>query len=261
VSIFQDMTPEEQNPQNREIVVFLRQVSRGARHVPVEEQAQALARMRTRLLLDEPYARENASQSQLPGQRAGRTRQERTRPVITLLPRKTAAWKRRLSMLIAVVCVALLVGTLLTVERLAHQRSAASPSSSAGGHGNITVVTVHMGVEFFTQSTASIKKGTSIRLVNDEPAVVHVIFNGYWKDNHPVYVVARGRPVPQQVLRNLHGTPSAVLEYVNGQGMPGVEIVFQGDHQEQVIGPFTTAGTYSFFDTIHVDMNLMVIVR
>ena len=85
--------------------------------------------------------------------------------------------------------------------------------------------------------------------------------NGYWKDNHIVYVVARGKPVPAQVSLNLQGNPNASLEYVNGQGLPVVDIVFQPGNSEQVIGPFTTAGTYSFLDTIHIDANLTVVVK
>ena len=40
-----------------------------------------------------------------------------------------------------------------------------------------------------------------------------------------------------------------------------VDIVVQPGNFESVIGPFMTAGTYSFFDTVHLGMNLMVVVQ
>lgn len=122
-------------------------------------------------------------------------------------------------------------------------------------------VRVHLEQQAFLPDTITIRRGTSLLLINDTLSEEHIIMNGYWKDNHIVYVVARGKPVPAQVSLNLQGNPNASLEYVNGQGLPVVDIVFQPGNSEQVIGPFTTAGTYSFLDTIHIDANLTVVVK
>lgn len=112
----------------------------------------------------------------------------------------------------------------------------------------------------FRPQTVTIHKGMSISLINDTP-FEHIIMNGYWKDNHAVYIVVRGKPVPQQILRTIQGDKTARLEYASGQGLPVVEIVFQPGNVQPLIGPFTTAGTYSFFDTVHVGMNLTVVVQ
>lgn len=122
-------------------------------------------------------------------------------------------------------------------------------------------VRVHLEQQAFLPGTITIHRGTSLLLINDTLSEEHIIMNGYWKDNHIVYVVARGKPVPAQVSLNLQNNPNASLEYVNGQGLPVVDIVFQPGNSEQVIGPFTMSDTYTFFDTVHVGMNLTVVVQ
>jgi plastocyanin len=101
---------------------------------------------------------------------------------------------------------------------------------SSGSSGN----TVHMNETQFVPTTITIKKGESINLVNDA-AVVHIIQNGTWESN---------------------GTPKAEKE----TGAPTVQQQFNSNDSHS-IGPFTTAGTFQLYCTVHEGMNLTVIVK
>ena|GEM_PF-624874 len=93
---------------------------------------------------------------------------------------------------------------------------------------------VYMKDTDFTQHTITIKKGEPLILINDSPAL-HVIANGSWD--------ASGNSI------------------VNVEaGAPKVSIVVTGDSR-QSIGPFTTAGTFNLYCSIHPHMNLTVIVN
>lgn len=137
----------------------------------------------------------------------------------------------------------------------------------SGTPGGITptpvasAVRVYLEQGTFRPRTITIHKGMSILVTNDIPQEMHVIMNGYWNGNNAVYVVARGKPVPHQVQLNLQNNPLAKLEYIDGQGVLLVDVVVQPGNSEQMIGPFTTIGTYSFFDSVHVGMNLTVVVQ
>jgi len=110
--------------------------------------------------------------------------------------------------------------------------SGGSPSTSGGGGGN----TVHMNNTNFVQSSTSIAKGSKLTLVNDV-AVVHIIANGMYGAN---------------------GTPRPVKE----PGAPTVNnLQFSSSGESKQIGPFTTAGTFHLYCTVHVNMNLAVIVK
>ena len=93
--------------------------------------------------------------------------------------------------------------------------------------------TVHMSYQIFVQSSVSLPKGSNITLV-DDVAVPHNIANGIW-DNHTA------KPLKESTA-------------------PLVNAQLKGNDQ-QVIGPFTAAGTYHLYCTIHPGMNLTVIVR
>lgn len=138
-------------------------------------------------------------------------------------------------------------------------------SSGTPGGGTPTPVEnaarVHLEPQNFLPGTITIYKGMSLLLVNDNPGIEHIIMNGYWKGNHIVYLAARGKPVPRQVQLNLQGDSTAKLEYINGQGTPIVDMVFQPGNSQAVIGPFSKAGTYSFLDSVHFGMNLTVVVQ
>jgi hypothetical protein len=106
-----------------------------------------------------------------------------------------------------------------------------APSNGGGGGGN----TVHMGNTQFVQTSVSIKKGSSLNLVNDV-SVVHIIDNGTY-DN---------------------GTPKPGKE----PGAPTVSnIQFSSAGESKPIGPFTTAGTFHLYCTVHVNMDLTIDVK
>jgi plastocyanin len=93
---------------------------------------------------------------------------------------------------------------------------------------------VHMNATNFVQSSISIKKGESITLIDDAQDS-HIIANGTWENG-------TGKP------QNEPGAPQVTNLQISGSG--------QG-----TIGPFTTAGTFHFYCSIHPDMNLTVVVQ
>ncbi len=95
--------------------------------------------------------------------------------------------------------------------------------------------TVGLSSQNFTQSSITIKKGTSLTLDNQD-SVVHIISNGSWQGNVPDSQTEPGAPVINNV------TISSV-------------------NQTQVIGPFNTAGTFHYYCIVHDGMNLTVIVQ
>ncbi|GAC1381438.1 MAG: hypothetical protein NVSMB33_08150 [Ktedonobacteraceae bacterium] len=103
--------------------------------------------------------------------------------------------------------------------------------SSASGSG---CSGVHMGENNFLQSSITIRKGSSINLI-DDVQVPHIVTNGSWSSNNDA------KPGKES------GAP-AVNQQFNG-----------GDNY--MIGPFNTAGTYHLYCTVHPGMNLTVIVK
>src|SRR5579864_5858754 len=94
--------------------------------------------------------------------------------------------------------------------------------------------TVHMNDTDFDQSSITIKKGTSLTVVDDS-AAVHVIENGTWDSN---------------------GTPKPNKE----NGVPVVDVQMNGG-DSKTFGPFNTAGMFQLYCTVHNGMNLTVIVK
>jgi plastocyanin len=90
-----------------------------------------------------------------------------------------------------------------------------------------------MSYQTFVQSSVTIHKGNGITLV-DDVAVPHDIVNGFWDNN-------TARPLKESTA-------------------PFVNVQLKGNDQE-VIGPFTIAGTYHLYCTIHPGMNLTIIVQ
>ena len=93
---------------------------------------------------------------------------------------------------------------------------------------------VHMNTTNFVQSSITIKKGESITLIDDAQDS-HIIANGTWEN---------GTAKPQ----NEPGAPQVEDLQISGSG--------QG-----TIGPFTTAGTFHFYCSIHPGMSLTVVVQ
>lgn len=95
------------------------------------------------------------------------------------------------------------------------------------------VPTVHMSAANFTQSSITISKGSKLLLV-DDVAVIHILAKGSWQHG-------TARPADES------GAPKVSNVQVNGNSTE--------------IGPFTTAGTYHIYCTIHEGMNLTIIVQ
>lgn len=93
--------------------------------------------------------------------------------------------------------------------------------------------TVKMGASTFLQKEITIKKGESITL-SETSGSPHVITNGTWDGSTP-------KPGKEA-------------------GVPTVNLNFVG-HDSKQIGPFTTAGKFEFYCTIHGGMNLTVTVQ
>jgi plastocyanin len=93
--------------------------------------------------------------------------------------------------------------------------------------------TVHMGGSTFIQTSITIHKGDSLNLVDDAPST-HIIVNGSWDGTTQKPHVENGAPV---VNKTYTGNDSGA------------------------VGPFTTAGTFHLYCTIHPGMNLTVTVQ
>lgn len=96
--------------------------------------------------------------------------------------------------------------------------------------------TAHMGASTFVQSTVTVKKGSSLMLVDDS-ASTHIIQNGMWDS-------------------------SGMAKPGKEKGAPTVSNVqFTAAGQSHTVGPFNTAGTFHLYCTIHQNMNLTVTVQ
>ncbi|HEX6555327.1 MAG TPA: hypothetical protein VF026_21370 [Ktedonobacteraceae bacterium] len=93
--------------------------------------------------------------------------------------------------------------------------------------------TVHMSAANFSQPSVTIPKGSKLLLV-DDVAVLHILANGSWENGVP-------KPAKEP------GAPTVNNVQVNGQSVE--------------VGPFSTAGTYHIYCTVHQGMNLAVIVQ
>ena len=111
--------------------------------------------------------------------------------------------------------------------------TAASCGGSGGGAGGGP--SVHMGETTFLQPSVTISKGSSLNLI-DDVAVLHIIGNGSWVNN----VIKAAREPNAPVVNN-------------------VQISSAG--QSIVVGPFNTAGTFHLYCSVHLNMNLTVIVQ
>lgn len=129
----------------------------------------------------------------------------------------------------------LLTCSLITVAVVAcsGKRDGGNNTGSGPATGN-EANTVHMDNSNFVQSSITIKKGESLTLVSDT-AVPHIIANGTWEN----------------------GTPKQTRE----PGAPDVKNVQINGNGSGTIGPFTTAGTFKLYCTIHPGMSLTVTVQ
>lgn len=94
--------------------------------------------------------------------------------------------------------------------------------------------TVHLEASTFAPDIVAVHKGDTLAIVDDVP-VPHTLTNGTWSaSNQPVPGVEPGAVILSNI--NLNNTSVTV-------------------------GPFTTAGTYHIYCTVHPGMNLTIIVQ
>jgi plastocyanin len=104
------------------------------------------------------------------------------------------------------------------------------PAAADNGTGN----SVHMGNTEFLPPSVTIAKDTSITLVADT-FVPHFIANGTWENGS-------AKPARES------GAPEVTDMHIDGNG-------------SGAIGPFSAAGTFQLYCTIHPGMNLAVVVE
>ena len=138
--------------------------------------------------------------------------------------------------LVLLMLAALALGSILLVACARPGTPGASvstgPSSSGSSSSGGGEPTVHLGPANFVQPSVDVPKGSKLMLI-DDGAYLHILGNGSWVNGTP-------RPAKEP------GAPTVNNLQVNGN----VEI-----------GPFTTAGTFHIYCSIHPGMNLMVIVK
>jgi plastocyanin len=108
-------------------------------------------------------------------------------------------------------------------------------SGGSGGTGGSGDTAVHMGETTFLQPSVTISKGSSLNLIDDVP-VLHIIGNGSWVNNVAKPAIEPGAPTVNNVQISSAG-------------------------QSITVGPFNTAGTYHLYCSVHLNMNLTVIVQ
>ena len=108
------------------------------------------------------------------------------------------------------------------------------PQAGAGSSSSRGEPTIHMTANLFAQNVVLVPKGSKLLIVNDG-SVEHILQNGSWDTSgtaHPG--VESGAPT----LRN--------VDITNGS---------------KEVGPFTTAGVYHIYCTVHPGMNLTIVVQ
>lgn len=109
----------------------------------------------------------------------------------------------------------------------------AFPSPSMASTPTNGVPTVHLSPTAFVQTVVLVPKG-SMLLIVDDGNYDHVLQNGFWQGTAPHSQAEPGAPTVQN--RDING---GSLE----------------------IGPFPTAGIYHLYCTIHVGMNVTIVVQ
>ncbi len=143
--------------------------------------------------------------------------------------------KKRLSLMLLVLAVIAFSSILLAACSRPGAPSANTnnqgntPSNGNGGNGP----TVHMGPSNFVQPSVTVPKGSMLKLV-DDGAYLHILQNGSWVNGAPQTATEPGAPT------------------VNNMQVNGTSVE---------IGPFTTAGTFHIYCTVHQNMNLTIIVQ
>lgn len=144
--------------------------------------------------------------------------------------------------IMGIVLVILALGSVLLVACArpgspeANSGGGNTPTSSGGGGGSggCASGSVHMNASNFVTPCVNITKGSKLTLI-DDVQVLHIINNGMWDSSG------------NQVTTKEPGAPS----------ISGVNI----SSGQADVGPFTTAGTYHIYCSVHLNMNLVVNVK
>jgi plastocyanin len=108
-----------------------------------------------------------------------------------------------------------------------------TPTNNGGNSGNCTNGAVHTLATTFQESCVNVAKGSSLQVIPVAPSF-HNLVNGSWVNGNQVPMKESGAPT----VNNVQVASSTVS-----------------------IGPFTIAGTYHIYCTVHPNMNLTVIVN
>lgn len=142
--------------------------------------------------------------------------------------------------IVGIVLVVIALGTVLLAACArpgtpeANTGNTPTSTTGGGGSGGCAGTSVHMSATDFVQKCANISKGSKITLI-DDVQVLHIISNGMWDSSG------------NQVTTKEPGAPTVS------------DVNISGGQAE--IGPFTTAGTFHIFCSVHLNMNLVVNVK
>jgi len=113
--------------------------------------------------------------------------------------------------------------------------AAATPTSGTTSTATSGGKPVHLTSTNFAQPSITISKGSNVTLV-DDVTITHIISNGSWQNSTPHPAKESGAPVVSNLTISTSG-------------------------QTATIGPFNTAGTFHYYCSVHVGMNLAVVVH
>jgi len=119
-----------------------------------------------------------------------------------------------------------------TASTSASSSNSSTPASSSTSCPSGTTVTT--GLSNFNQSCITLSKGGTLKITPGQGSAYHILNYGQWNGS----TQQPATPANAPTLKNLTLTTSPVN-----------------------IGPFTTAGTYHIYCTVHQGMNLTVIVK
>ena len=142
--------------------------------------------------------------------------------------------KKHLEFLMAMLAILAIGSTLLVACTRPGTPVSSTHKSTGGGGGGGGGTTVHLGPTNFLVASITIPKGSKLTMI-DDVSVPHIIKNGSW-------------------VNGAQQTPKE-------SGAPTVNATFNGSGESHDIGPFTTAGTYHIYCTIHLNMNLTITVK
>lgn len=112
--------------------------------------------------------------------------------------------------------------------------SSGTSTSSTGGGSCASGDTVKTSTNTFEQTCITLKKGGTLKVVQDKTSF-HILDYGQWNGSSAQPATA---PAGAPAMSNLQLSGASVS-----------------------VGPFTTAGTYHIYCTVHPGMNLTVIVK